>query len=124
MMFIIVIKITINFLHIPSRTEMTPSEKESQTITDLESSHKLNDNKDNTDDVISETSSLHLYHNEWDERRLEHVQPTNFSFKDSLPQVSSSHHYDVKIMFFPNKNALNSEYGGWYNKFASHSSRI
>lgn len=64
---------------------MTPSEKQSQTVTDAESSHNLNEHRD---DLISETSSLHLYHNEWDERQLEHVQPTNFCFKDSLPQVS------------------------------------
>lgn len=65
-----------------------PAEKESQTISDFESSHNFNENKDYKDDVISETSSLHLYHNEWDERQLEHIQPTNFSFKDSIPQVS------------------------------------
>lgn len=64
---------------------MTPSEKESQTVSGTESLHKSNENRD---DLISETSSLHLYRNEWDERQLEHFQPTSFSFKDSLPQVS------------------------------------
>lgn len=70
--------------------EMTPSEKESQTVTALESSHNSNENKDYKDDVVSETSSLQLYHSEWDERQLEHFEPTTFSFKDSLPQVSLS----------------------------------
>lgn len=70
---------------------MIPSEKKSQTTSTFESFHKsneLNDGNDYKDDEISETSSLHLYRNEWDERQLEHVRPTKFSFRDSLPQVN------------------------------------
>lgn len=74
---------------VPSQSKMTPSEKESQTISVTESLHKSNENKDCKDDLISETSSLQLYHNEWDDRQFELVQPTNFTYKDSVPQVSS-----------------------------------
>ncbi|KAG4070083.1 hypothetical protein HA402_013743 [Bradysia odoriphaga] len=65
---------------------MTLSEKESQTKSRTEMSHSTSGNNDYKDDLTSETSSLHLYHNEWDERQLEEVQPTKFNFKDSVPQ--------------------------------------
>lgn len=92
MMFVIVIKIAINLQNI-FQTEMLPSEKKSQTTSTFESSHKsnangLNDGNDYKDDIISETSSLHLYRNVWDERQFENVRPTNFGFRDSLPQVN------------------------------------
>ncbi|KAJ6645782.1 Facilitated trehalose transporter Tret1 [Pseudolycoriella hygida] len=62
---------------------MTPSEKESQTISALDSANKSMDSRD---DEISVASSLHLYHNVWNDRQQDHVKPTNFRFKDSLPQ--------------------------------------
>ncbi len=80
-----------------SAVVMAPSEKECQT----KSAHNPNEHNDYKDDVTSETSSLQLYHNEWEERQLEHVQPTNFSFKDSLPQVNLSSYCErISFLFF------------------------
>lgn len=90
MMFIMEIKISIKFPFqycSRSNTLMTPSEKESQTKSSTEMSHNSVENNDNKDDLTSETSSLHLYHSEWNERQLEQFQPTKFTFRDALPQV-------------------------------------
>lgn len=82
MMFIVAFKITQLTAQFNMYSNMTPSEKESQTI--------LPHNTNGKDDVISEASSLQFYHIEWDDRQLEPAQSTNFSFKDSLPQVNKS----------------------------------
>lgn len=67
---------------------MASTEKKSQTPSTFESSHNENELYYEKDDAISETSSLHLYHNEWDEGQLGHTESTKFSFKDSIPQVN------------------------------------